>query len=200
MNRWWTADLHLGHANIVKYCRRPFINHEKYIDQYGSWKSAELKDDAANRNNERLIAAMNSRIKPGDTVMHVGDFCCKGGERGVSGTKTKANGWECILNGKWIFILGNHDSNNTVRFGIYSAVVDVGPIKAFVVHRPPERLCEIPDFCELVICGHVHEKWKWNWCEERKPMLNVGVDIQGFKPISDSELIGMYYSFLRTGK
>ena len=54
---FYTADLHLGHANIIKYCNRPF----KDVDQM----------------NETLIRNWNSRVKPEDTVIHNGDFCFK---------------------------------------------------------------------------------------------------------------------------
>jgi len=26
MTRWFTADLHLGHANIIRYCDRPYAD------------------------------------------------------------------------------------------------------------------------------------------------------------------------------
>ena len=26
MGRWWTADHHFGHENIIGYCNRPFAN------------------------------------------------------------------------------------------------------------------------------------------------------------------------------
>ena len=141
--------------------------------------------------NTALLRNMNARVKPGDVVMHVGDFCCKGNDRGIAGTRTKAEEWERQLNGKWIHVLGNHDDNNGVKHGIEMAVVSMGGYKALVQHRPIERACEVPDFCDFVICGHIHEKWAeqkidgiWN--------INVGVDVRRFFPLDDGEIVGIY--------
>jgi calcineurin-like phosphoesterase family protein len=78
MNTWYTADLHLGHTNIIKYCNRPF----------GS------TDDM----DSVIINNWNSRVKIGDVVYHVGDFCFKTPEQYIG-----------RLNGKITLIRGSHD-------------------------------------------------------------------------------------------
>jgi calcineurin-like phosphoesterase family protein len=52
---FFTSDTHFGHAAVIRSCERPFA-------------SADEMDEA-------LIARWNARIKPGDTVYHLGDFC-----------------------------------------------------------------------------------------------------------------------------
>jgi len=54
MNTWFTADLHFGHSNIIKYCNRPFVD------------EIEM--------NSLLISNFNSVIKSNDTVYCLGDF------------------------------------------------------------------------------------------------------------------------------
>jgi calcineurin-like phosphoesterase family protein len=49
---YFTADLHLGHANIIRHCDRPFAN------------AAEM-DDA-------LIANWNRRVRSSDSVYILG--------------------------------------------------------------------------------------------------------------------------------
>ena len=83
MDKWFSADLHLGHINCISYCDRPFKN----IDHM----------------NEVLIRNWNERVKPEDVVYHVGDFCFYGSK---SGGKTKFQQWEEKLNGKIIHING----------------------------------------------------------------------------------------------
>lgn len=54
MRTYFTADLHLGHANIIKHCNRPF-------------KDVRHMDDT-------LIARWNDVVRPEDRVFILGDF------------------------------------------------------------------------------------------------------------------------------
>ena len=50
---FFTSDLHLSHRNIIKYCKRPFIDE--------------------NEMNEAIISRWNSIVSPKDIVYVVGD-------------------------------------------------------------------------------------------------------------------------------
>lgn len=156
-----TADLHLGHKNIIKYCDRPFEN----------------EDDM----NNAIIENWNSVVKHDDIVYHLGDFCFY---------KIKAKQWEAVLNGTIIHILGNHDKNNGVKSIITHALCEFANKVFLMTHRPPTMQPEVPDFCNFVICGHVHEKWKVK--HEKNidaPIINVGVDQWNFTPVRLSDII-----------
>jgi calcineurin-like phosphoesterase family protein len=89
---WFTADLHLGHANIIKYCDRPW------------WKDKSAKptkSDVAEM-NESLIANWNAVVKPDDTVLDLGDLA-------LHMQVGRAEELVRRLNGKHIFVMGNHD-------------------------------------------------------------------------------------------
>ena len=53
-NVWFTADHHFGHANIIKYTRRPFAD------------AIEM--------DKMLVERWNEVVRPEDTVFHLGDF------------------------------------------------------------------------------------------------------------------------------
>ena len=58
-----TADLHLGHANIIRYCGRPYRD--------------------INEMNEDLIRRWNSVVTDNDRVFFLGDFALGDTEKTV---------------------------------------------------------------------------------------------------------------------
>jgi calcineurin-like phosphoesterase family protein len=98
---WFTSDTHFMHANIIRFCNRPFAD--------------------VNEMNEALIANWNERIGPGDTVYHLGDFCL--------GSPQDAEKIFNRLNGNKHLILGNHDKRGTIRKIPFAWVKDVYKLK-----------------------------------------------------------------------
>jgi len=96
MTTWFTSDLHLGHKNIIKYCRRPFA-----ADVTKPTKAEILYMD------EMLVDNWNSVVAKDDIVWNLGDaaFCCPADHV-----------WECLarLNGQHHLLAGNHDEVATV--------------------------------------------------------------------------------------
>ena len=113
MNYFFTSDLHLGHANIIKYCNRPFG---------GGYKTTALENM-----NKTIIYRWNKRVKKNDIVFCIGDFCFKNSSsKKGEGIKIKALEWEKQLNGKIIHIRGNHDKNNSTKTIIERLVIGYG--------------------------------------------------------------------------
>lgn len=86
-NVFFTSDTHFSHANILKFCERPF----KTIDEM----------------NEVLIDNWNKVVKEDDIVFHLGDFCFGGPQLWDKFLER--------LNGKKYLILGNHDMQYVSR-------------------------------------------------------------------------------------
>jgi calcineurin-like phosphoesterase family protein len=78
-NLWLISDTHFGHANIIKYCNRPF-------------SSVEEMDEA-------LVDNWNSVVRQGDKVYHLGDVTMN----------SKSLDIMSRLNGRKVLIKGNHD-------------------------------------------------------------------------------------------
>jgi calcineurin-like phosphoesterase family protein len=178
---WFTADLHLGHSNIIKYCNRPFKDvHEM---------------------NEVLITNWNHRVRPGDQVFHVGDFCFKnsaGGKAG-EGMLHKSSHYAAKLNGDIVYIKGNHDKNNSVRTIIDRVVIKYGPHYVNLVHVPEHYDANFA----INFVGHVHEKWRYRriyipHLDRNVDLINVGVDQWDFKPQTFEELFNGYRVWAKT--
>ena len=78
---FFTSDLHLGHANVIRYDNRPFSSVEEM--------------------NEELIKRWNAKVGKGDVVYVLGDF--------IWHTDKKPEDILWALNGMKILIRGNHD-------------------------------------------------------------------------------------------
>lgn len=197
---FFSSDMHLGHTNIIKYCNRPF-NNSKEISCKERLKCNGCPSYifCTDKMNNILIHNWNQRVNPEDTIIHLGDFCFKGG---LEGGDNKAFYWQEKLNGTIVHVKGNHDNNNSVKTIITNIIMEFGNKVVMGVHIPPSMILEIPEFCDFVLCGHVHEQWKHKWINEdnsfnRDPILliNVGVDVWKFAPVKLEEIL-KYYDFV----
>lgn len=161
MNIFFSADLHLGHANIVKYCRRPFGSAEEM--------------------NEALLDNFNSVIRPGDSLYIVGDLCWSGFD---------AAAWLKLLKTKELhLILGNHDCNGEGKPLKHIPVEmfrSVGHFKRITPEGRQVFMCHYPmvswrnrSHGAYHLYGHVHGNYT-------SPVraLDVGVDTNKFMPYS----------------
>lgn len=181
-----TSDEHFDHENIIKYCNRPFSS------------VAEM--------NDRMVSEWNNIVMMNDTVYVIGDFALTSIERIYHFCK--------ILNGRKILIKGNHDRHTikkykeagfhnvaqqyrrTIQRPVWTAddeLTEPSMItwKFNLNHRPPppnqsKSTDENNDPHSWTLCGHVHEKWK---IDRDRKVLNVGVDIWNYKPITFDQII-----------
>lgn len=174
-NIWFTADTHFDHANVIRYCNRPFSSVQEM--------------------NGVLIANWNEVVKPQDTIYHLGDFSLSGSRR--------AHELISKLNGYKILIRGNHDKGEayykSAGFAEYYTSTPAHPVEYgefFLSHYPywecydhDERKHKFADRMlhqrgnRWLLCGHIHEKWK------RKGFcINVGVDQWNFAPVSIEQI------------
>src|SRR5713101_6073216 len=98
---WFTADFHLGHKNIIRYCNRPFETVEEM--------------------NQAILERLNARVKANDILYFLGDFCI--------GPKARASELRQQIRCKKIFAVpGNHDKDTrklTQEFSWLDALAEV---------------------------------------------------------------------------
>ena len=149
---YFTADWHLGHHNIIKYCNRPFRN----------------ADDM----DRVIIENFNKRVQPNDTTYFLGDFCFH----------KNFQYYIDLMRGHKVFIWGNHDRNQIFKSFPKECVYEGYSRLIHMTHFPKDS--PIGDAYDIRLVGHVHEKWK-----HKDGMVNVGVDVWGFKPASIKQII-----------
>jgi len=165
MTTFFTADTHFGHANIIKYCDRPFQD----VDAM----------------NKGIIARWVATVAPADIVYHLGDFAFL----------PVAQVHEILdqLTGKIHLIAGNHDrkilGDKTLsdRFASVSVLTELSLAKKFIV------LCHYPllawnrsNYGSTMFHGHSHGKSVYP--NPQLKILDVGVDCHGYVPVAAEEL------------
>ena len=198
---FFTSDLHLGHANILKYCGRTIfmtdedkeIFNNLAIDKANRWKVSE---ESLRRHDEGIIKRWNERVGKNDKVFHIGDFCFKNSLNRGEGINVTAKSWEERLNGEIIFIKGNHDRNNSCKTRIQNLVINIDNHYINLVHDPARADMKY----EINLVGHVHNSWEIKRVVRGMSftdVINVGVDVWNYMPITYDEIKSRYNRWLK---
>jgi calcineurin-like phosphoesterase family protein len=176
---WFSSDFHMGHRNVVGYCKRPFLFDYSlgFDDKYKYNFDVDLMD-------ETIIANYNHVVKPQDTVYLLGDIMMG------SNTKERMPALRKRLNGNITVVLGNHDKSAKfmLECGFDQVVKEIDTAidgkRVFMRHHPPERPEAKWGIYDVILVGHVHEKWS-----QRGKVINVGVDVRNFTPVNWKEIV-----------
>lgn len=184
---YFTSDLHFYHQNVIRYCNRPFATVEEM--------------------NEILITNWNSIVQPNDEVYCLGD---------LSMAFRPIELFSSRLMGKKYLVPGNHDFCHSVhkksrikenqdkwivKYEEYGWKVLSEEVYFNASGIANFLLCHLPYAGDHVqtgeryqnkrpkneghwlLCGHVHNNWKL-----KEKMINVGVDVWDYKPISIDQI------------
>ena len=162
---WVTSDTHFGHANIIKYCNRPY--------------------SSVGQMDTGLIVNINSLVAPEDTLIHGGDFCF-GNYDSIINFRKRINCRHIHL------VLGNHDrmikANRFRLVNVFEAVEEYKVIKIgekiYIINHYPiniERdrdkqahMLKLVENCDAkYLFGHTH----------KDEPNNIGVDAHNYFPI-----------------
>lgn len=179
---WFTADLHLGHRNIIRYANRPFADVEAM--------------------NEGLVRLWNDTVGADDTVWVLGDVAL--------GPITESLSLVSRLSGRKVLVAGNHDrcwSGHGPRAAEWvdryreagfdeihqgALVVELGTVEVLTCHFPYRGDSQDTDRHQghrpadrgqWLLHGHVHDQWR-----QHDRMINVGVDAWGLRPVGEEAL------------
>lgn len=161
MKKWFIADTHFSHTNIIRYANRPYANVEEM--------------------NRSLIDNWNQSIGKDDQVFFLGDF-------GL-GDVDHLHSICSQLNGHKICIRGNHDRNSSwmtrVGFNVVleSAFLKIGSHLVELIHIPSE-----PPPTHFQLHGHVHDKRPRKIISNQ---LNLCVEVWDYKPVSEEAILSL---------
>ncbi|MBR3437328.1 MAG: metallophosphoesterase [Lachnospiraceae bacterium] len=166
---FFTADLHLGHEEVIEKRQRPFAS--------------------VTEMNEALIDNYNKRVGPDDTVYILGDLCHKI-------PLGEANALIKRLNGHKILLRGNHDQDYDPS--LFEAMedflmTDLRGRRFVLMHY---ALIDWPRRKKggIHLHGHMHESRAYNLENRAKGLFryDAGVDANGYSPVSLEEILDFY--------
>ena len=187
-NVWFTSDLHLGHANIIKFCNRPFESVEEM--------------------NSSIIASINRHVPEEGVLFILGDAVMgKVSETlpllaGIKATVklVPGNHDRCWIgngasSGKWVERYKQEGGISEILDGLvtetfqgqqftlchFPATGDSREETRFVDHRPSR-----PGW---ILHGHTHGAWR-----QDGEMIDVGLDSWGGRPVSVEEIMEIVQS------
>jgi len=171
MKTFFTADLHLYHNNIIKYCNRPFANTESM--------------------KQTIIKNWNSVVSEEDEIYILGDIGVWHGPEVEKVLPTIRN----ELKGKKHLVLGNHDNFNVQECLVVFESVNTRLTKTFQIEDRKQTV--VLDHFPMVdwdgkfhgswqLFGHIHSLNNKSYCSKYlcPAQYDVGVDNNNFTPVS----------------
>ncbi len=168
---YYIADSHFGHSNIIHLCQRPFSDVEEM--------------------DETMIKNWNSRVRPEDTVYVVGDLFFRCAPERVEEILLQ-------LQGRKHLVKGNHDESWMPKVDLDAYFESV----SFMTEvNDNDRICVLCHYPLLswrreikshMIYGHIHDNTNmdfWPLIAKRELMLNAGVEVNHYMPVTLEELI-----------
>lgn len=160
MNTWFSSDFHLSHANIIRFCNRPF--------------SSIVEMD------ETIISNWNSRVGQYEHAYFLGDFAFCDVE--------KAQRLLNRLNGVKHLIVGNHDKV-AVKLSGWASIRDFAEIrvegKNITLCHYAMRVWNKSHYGAWHLYGHSHGSLP---DDPNSLSFDVGVDCHDFKPLNVSDI------------
>ncbi len=159
---WVWSDLHLRHRNIIKYCKRPFVDAEHM--------------------GAAMMAGWKSVVGADDTVLNGGDVA-------LAGSLDKAGRAEIrAAPGRKLLVVGNHDFNR--KTGLLDAAGHGAATGILAIDTdPPMVLTHVPmdglPAGWVNLYGHVHN----NEPLRDTPHINVCVEHTDYRPLPLESLI-----------
>ena len=188
-----TADLHLGHGNIIRYCKRYFCttNEEKsLIEQNIKFK---VNRDTINYHDSYILDKINKQVAHDDVLIIAGDYCF-----GRELYNTAKYYRERIVCKNIFLVYGNHDEECIDDFFSYSnnlLRIKVNGIKFLISHSAFAIWEDMHKGC-INLYGHSHttaEKGLDKLFPERRSG-DVGIDnakliLGEYRPFTFDEII-----------
>jgi calcineurin-like phosphoesterase family protein len=150
------SDLHLGHANIIRYCARPFF--------FSDFREMD----------HVLIKNWNYTISPANRIYYLGDL--RYGRVAAS-----AGYYRNKLRGRINFIQGNHDIREQEAAPMI--VLEHGDFRFCLVHDPSDAP---KGFDGWVIHGHHHNNSlrRYPFINFELRQINVSAEVLGYVPVN----------------
>ena len=167
---YFTSDLHLGHKNIIRMCERPFADVEE-MDRV-------------------LVENWNSRVRSQDTIYILGDLMYR--------NEKPPEEYLRQLNGKKHLIIGNHDRDWIKKCDLDKYFESVTNLNFISDGQHQMTLCHYPMMSwphmmrAYMVFGHIHGNTDadyWPLIAQSERMLNAGVDVNGFVPVTFQEMM-----------
>jgi len=165
------ADLHLGHANIIRYCSRPFlVSDVREMDHV-------------------LIKNWNYTISPENRVYYLGDL-----RYGTDALPTLQ--YRQKLKGSITFIAGNHDDPELGA--VPSSLLDYGGFRFLLVHDPADSQSA---FDGWVIHGHHHNNdlRHYPFIDFDHRRINVSAEVIGYSPVNLKDICELIHERMSRG-